>query len=65
LARCDLDEPQAYFPSLPVLMKKLQAVRHAGDLPIGAVERSSPTSKDVALAAFSMILRVPAFTIGL
>ena len=53
--------PQAYFPSLPGHMRKLQAVRHAGDLLIPAVERSSPTSKGVALAAFSVTLRVPAF----
>jgi hypothetical protein len=46
-------------------MKKLQVVRHAGDVPSPAVERSSPTSKGVALAAFSVMLRVPAFTIGL
>jgi hypothetical protein len=46
-------------------MKKLQAVRHAGERLIPAVERSSPTSKGVALAAFRVMLRVPAFTIGL
>jgi hypothetical protein len=46
-------------------MKQLQALRHTDDRPISAVERSSFTSTGVALAAFSVMLRVPAFTIGL
>jgi hypothetical protein len=50
---------------LPVLVKRLQAVRRAGDLLISAVESSSATSKGVVLAAFSEMLGVPAFTIGL
>jgi hypothetical protein len=41
--------PHAYVPSsLPVLMKKLQAVRHAGDRLISAVEYSLSTPKGVA-----------------
>ncbi|HMJ86408.1 MAG TPA: hypothetical protein VK504_24695 [Vicinamibacterales bacterium] len=44
-------------------MTKLQAGMHAGDLPTSAVDRSAPTSKDVALALRRVPL--PAFTIGL
>jgi hypothetical protein len=46
-------------------MKQQQAGRHAGDLSISAVERSWSTSKNVVRAAFSVRLRVPAFTICL
>lgn len=49
VGRSDLVETHAYVPSLPVLMKQLQAVRHASDLSITAVERSSSTSKGVAV----------------
>jgi hypothetical protein len=63
--RSDLDETHAYVPSLPVLIKQLQALRHTDARLISAVERSWFTSTGEALAAFSVMLRVPAFTIGL
>jgi hypothetical protein len=46
-------------------MKKLQAVRHTGDVLMSAVECASSTSKGVALAACSVMLRLPASPIRL
>jgi hypothetical protein len=46
-------------------MKQLQAVRHTGDFLMSAVQRASSTSKGGALAAFSVMLRLPASPIRL
>jgi hypothetical protein len=55
----DLDETPGCVRTLPILMKQLQAVRHTGDFLMSAVERASSTSKGGALAAFSVMLRLP------